>query len=155
LVNTSDISEIISYYVLSCPSCENLNLAAAINKQRQQVTVSCSECSDNWVGPRKLSEETGPRLAEVLTVTKNKGEWHPRWDMLEERSDSTFRLLKAVKSKLRKRPSTIASKKTSTPKCPKCGSDMRLIKPKPGQHWRAFWGCTKYPISGCSGSIDT
>ncbi|MDI6853639.1 MAG: HNH endonuclease signature motif containing protein [Deltaproteobacteria bacterium] len=154
LISKSDLSEIINYYGLSCPSCNNKNLTTNISKQKQQVAVNCLECSNSWIGPRKLSEETGPRLAEVLAVTKNKGEWHPRWDMIEERSDSTFRLFKGVKSKSRKKTSTIASKKSSAPKCPKCGSDMRLIKPKPGQHWRAFWGCTKYRISGCSGSID-
>ncbi|MEW6388051.1 MAG: HNH endonuclease [Thermodesulfobacteriota bacterium] len=154
LVNKSELSEVIDFYGLTCPSCSNENLVTTISKQNQKVTVSCFDCSENWIGPRKLCEETGPRLAEVLNVTKNKGQWEPRWDMLEERTDSIFQLLKGTKSKPRKKLSTIASKKSSAPKCPKCGASMRLVKPKQGQHWKAFWGCTKYPITGCKGSIE-
>lgn len=30
-------------------------------------------------------------------------------------------------------------------KCPKCGKPMRLISPRQGQTWKAFYGCSGYP----------
>lgn len=38
-----------------------------------------------------------------------------------------------------------------TPSCPKCHSPMELKKPKAGQKWQTFWGCTMYPITRCLG----
>jgi ssDNA-binding Zn-finger/Zn-ribbon topoisomerase 1 len=154
LVSESDLFEIINFYGLKCPVCNSENLTTTVNKQKKDVEVRCSSCSENWVGKRKLYEETGPRLAEVLTVTKNKGQWEPRWDMLDKRADSTFKLLKKAPSRPKKKKKTIVSKKASVPNCPKCGSPMRLIKPKRGQPWKAFWGCTKYRSTGCRGSIE-
>lgn len=153
LVNESELFEITKFFGFSCPSCHGGNMKITVNREGQQVIAICSDCSENLIGPRELSEETGPRLAEALTVTKNKGRWKPRWEMLERRTDSTFRLLKNSKSIPRKKQNTIASK-TSNPKCPKCGSSMRLIKARKGQCWKTFWGCTKYRITGCKGSMD-
>jgi hypothetical protein len=65
-----------------------------VDKQHQEVHAECLQCGESWIGKRQLSEETGPRLSEALSVTKNKGSWEPRWDMLEARGQSTFRLLK-------------------------------------------------------------
>ncbi len=152
LVNEPELSEIIDFYGISCPSCGSGNLTTTVNKQNQQVTVRCLKCSENWVGPRKLAEETGPRLAEVLNVTRNRGRWEPRWDMLETRADSTFRLLKKVSSKPKRFRKTITARESGALKCPKCGSPMRLIKPKKGDRWKAFWGCTKYRSTGCNGT---
>jgi len=101
LVNKSELSKIIDLYGLSCPYCGSRKLTTTVNKQK--VTVSCLACSRHWIGLRKLAEETGPKLAEVLTVTRNKGQWKPRWDMLKARTDSTFRLLKKVRSKTKGR----------------------------------------------------
>ncbi|MFQ5798916.1 MAG: HNH endonuclease [Bacteroidota bacterium] len=151
LLSKSELSEIMDFYGLSCPSCGSGKLSTTINKQDQQVTVRCLECSTHWMGPRKLAEETGPRLAEVLTVTRNVGQWKPRWDMLETRADSTFRLLKKAESQSTKKKRTVKSKESRAPQCPKCGSPMRLIRPRMGQHWKAFWGCRRYQTSGCNG----
>jgi len=107
LVDKSELSDIIDFYGLSCPFCGSGNLTTTVNKQSQTITVTCLECSSHWKGPRKLAEETGPRLAEALTVTRNEGQWKPRWDMLETRADSTFRLLKNVKSKTNKKGKTM------------------------------------------------
>lgn len=38
------------------------------------------------------------------------------------------------------------------PDCPICGAKMRLRRPRPGQRWRAFWGCSQYPE--CDGSRE-
>jgi ssDNA-binding Zn-finger/Zn-ribbon topoisomerase 1 len=31
------------------------------------------------------------------------------------------------------------------PYCPECGAQMVLRKPRNGQTWDAFWGCSQYP----------
>lgn len=36
------------------------------------------------------------------------------------------------------------------PYCPECGCQMALRKPRNGQAWDAFWGCSQYP--DCRGS---
>ena len=36
------------------------------------------------------------------------------------------------------------------PSCPKCGAKMRLRRPKPGDEWRPFWGCSAFP--NCDGT---
>ena len=40
-----------------------------------------------------------------------------------------------------------------TPKCPKCQGPMKLITPKPGASWSAFWGCGQGKDK-CKGSIQ-
>lgn len=43
---------------------------------------------------------------------------------------------------------------TADPKalCPLCEGPMKLNSPKPGQKWKAFWGCVNFKITGCKGS---
>jgi ssDNA-binding Zn-finger/Zn-ribbon topoisomerase 1 len=31
------------------------------------------------------------------------------------------------------------------PYCPECGARMVLRRPRPGQPWREFWGCNRWP----------
>ena len=31
------------------------------------------------------------------------------------------------------------------PYCPECGGKMKLRRPKPGQHYDPFWGCSSFP----------
>ncbi len=154
LVEEAELSAIREYYGLACPFCNSSGMQITVDKQHQQVLAECSDCGEEWVGARQLSEETGPRVAEALNVTKNKGSWEPRWDMLEARGDSTFKLLKKSISKPNTIHRTIKVKVGGAPGCPKCGSRMRLIKPKRNDHWKAFWGCSKYNVTGCKGAID-
>ncbi len=154
LIGPSDIFEIIDFYGLSCPSCGAMNLKSDLDQQNQQITIICQNCNKLWTGPRKLSEETGPKIAELMTITKNKGYWKPRWDMLETRSDSTFRLLKKAGLGQRRKSKIKKSKTHRIPKCPKCGSTMKLIRPNKEQHWNAFWGCTKFRTTGCKGTRE-
>jgi ssDNA-binding Zn-finger/Zn-ribbon topoisomerase 1 len=154
LTEGGELSAIKDYYGLSCPACKSSNLVINVDKKNQNVVVKCAICGENWAGKRQLTEETGPRLAETLSITKNYGCWMPRWDMLESRSDSTFRLLKKEGSKSKTNRKTIKSKEATSPSCPKCGSPMRLIKLRKGDKWKAFWGCTKYSSMGCKGSMD-
>lgn len=37
------------------------------------------------------------------------------------------------------------------PDCPDCDSPMVLRRPKPGQDWDPFWGCSQYR-NGCRGT---
>lgn len=39
-----------------------------------------------------------------------------------------------------------------SPVCPKCHAPMELKKPREGQQWKPFWGCTQYSVTGCTGS---
>lgn len=40
------------------------------------------------------------------------------------------------------------------PKCPICGFPTRLVEPKRGQHWKAFYGCVRNRRTGCRGSVN-
>ncbi|MCF7920574.1 MAG: HNH endonuclease [Candidatus Cloacimonetes bacterium] len=86
LVRFEDIINISNYYKYSCPECESRDLEYEITEK--EVIVNCKRCGNNWIGDRKLAEEVGPNLAELLIVNNNAGKWKPRWDMLEERKKS-------------------------------------------------------------------
>lgn len=38
------------------------------------------------------------------------------------------------------------------PMCPRCGAPMELKKPKEGDKWQPFWGCTMYSVTRCRGN---
>lgn len=38
------------------------------------------------------------------------------------------------------------------PQCPLCLEPMVLRRPKPGDNWDPFWGCSDYPR--CKGSLN-
>lgn len=40
------------------------------------------------------------------------------------------------------------------PYCPKCGAKMILRRPKPGQSWSPFWGCSQFPECKGTRQID-
>jgi ribosomal protein S27E len=152
LVKADELNKIKQFYSLSCPSCGSRYISIFV---KDKVNVVCGSCSKKWVGPKELTEETGPRLAELLTIKRNQGIWQARWDMLSSRTSNVFSALSLS------RKAKTKSKKTKTIKnveveerqlCPKCGSPMKLITPKPGQRWKKFWGCTKYWSEGCKGS---
>ena len=157
LISLSELQTLHNIYGYSCPSCRSLGLKFTLFSDKNQIRIICKECGTGWDGPQQLTEEVGPKLAEALVATKNLGVWKPRWDMLENRKDSAFKSF--VLSPERVKTKTIKTRKVSStsaerPVCPKCGSPMRLIKPRSGQKWKAFWGCSKYRITGCHGSID-
>jgi len=47
-------------------------------------------------------------------------------------------------------PMAAGIKTHPAPYCPECGAQMKLRRPKSGQDWRPFWGCSRYP--GCKGN---
>ena len=63
LTEESELLKIKNHYGLSCPFCDNSDLAIKVNKQDRQVIVQCIQCGERWMGERQLSEETGPMLA--------------------------------------------------------------------------------------------
>jgi len=154
LVTENELKDIQHFYLLSCPSCASEDISISVN---DKVKIICNSCSSNWIGSKELTEETGPRLAELLSIKRNRGIWKPRWDMLSSRTNTVFEAI----SSSRKAKAKTKRKKTKTIKdikaeekllCPMCNSPMRLMKPKPGQRWKKFWGCTKYRSDGCKGS---
>jgi len=149
LIDQDELVEIIEFYGLACPSCGNKRLVVQVD---QDVTVNCQTCDVTWIGARSISEETGPRLAEILSITQNNGGWQSRWEMLKERSESVFDILGTENAKTRKRKKQKINGKVIAPKCPDCGLTMRLIKPRQGQNWNKFWGCSNYRSTGCRGS---
>lgn len=154
LITLDELRDLTKVYGFECPECSSTKLLFSLYSKNNKLKVTCKDCKKVWEGAQQLTEETGPRLAEFLKVTRNKGQWKARWDMLSSRTESTFKSLssstkKGMNTSVRSHKTT---KKEDKPICPKCGSPMRLIRPRPGQSWDAFWGCTMYRITGCKGS---
>jgi transcription elongation factor Elf1 len=158
LISLKELDELTRIYGFCCPSCGSSFLKFTLFSNQNKIRVNCKECNTNWEGHQQLTEESGPLLSEVLKVTKNQGSWKPRWDILSNRTASAFKNWKAevvtTKNQKKKKTKTIRTKTDEAPTCPECGSAMHLIKPKPGQRWETFWGCSKYQSTGCRGSID-
>ena len=93
-------------------------------------------------------------LAEILAVSRNKGRWKARWDMLAERTSATWGVWSGQKvSAKRKAHKEKVEIIQSAPLCPKCGAPLRLKRPwKPSHTWEPFWGCTQFDVTGCKGS---
>ena len=70
LVEDTELSAIRDYYGLACPTCSSGGLQINVDKQHHQVHAECTHCGERWLGERQLSEETGPRLSEALSVTR-------------------------------------------------------------------------------------
>jgi hypothetical protein len=105
-------------------------------------------------GPQELAEETGPRLAEMLLVTRNQGRWKARWDMLYERKSVAWGQWKGrAASETREAFKEMLKSESSKPACPICGAPMRRIRPRRDDQWKEFWGCTQFKVTGCKGSI--
>jgi ssDNA-binding Zn-finger/Zn-ribbon topoisomerase 1 len=156
LVSLDEIKAIDEHYAFSCPKCNLPDLTFRMPKDANAIYVRCKACSEEWEGSRQLAEETGPRLGEVFPASRNNGIWYARWDMLASRTDSAFRSLKAGSSSATGgRKKTIKNvRRTKERLCPQCGSPMKLVTPRSGQHWKAFWGCTKFRVTGCRGSYS-
>lgn len=155
LVTFDDLQELAKCYGFACPSCGSTSIAFTVLADRNLVRVECRACHESTEGPRQLAEEAGPRLAEILTVSRTRGRWSARWDMLAERKVSLWGTWssRAISSKRRAHKQKVEDVQNA-PKCPQCGAPMRLKKPwKPDQKWRPFWGCTRYDSTGCKGSV--
>ncbi len=155
LMRLDELKDLTRIYGFACPKCGSSKLLFSLDSRKNKLRVKCKNCDESWEGRQQLTEETGPRLAELLKVSKNKGSWNARWEMLSSRTDGVFSSLSAAKrtGNTGKKKQTIRNiKPEEKPLCPKCGSPMKLVMPKPGQQWDRFWGCTKYWSTGCKGS---
>lgn len=155
LVTLDELQGLAGTYGFCCPSCGESRIKFTLYSGRNIVRIECPSCEKATEGPQQLAEETGPLLAEILGVTRNRGRWKARWDMLSERRTATWGAWSgcAVTAK-RKQHKTRVAESVAAPECPKCGSPMRRIRPQKMDHWKAFWGCTQYPVTGCRGSIN-
>lgn len=153
LVNSTELAELKTSYGLSCPNCLSAEIQIDLEHERNIVRVECTVCAKSTQGPQQLTEETGPLLAEILVVSKNKGRWKARWDMLAERRAATWGVWtgERVSAKRRQHKEKVEAFK-SAPICNKCRSPMKIVQPRPTDAWKAFWGCTQYRVTGCKGS---
>jgi len=92
LLVESELADILKLYDVLCPTCGTKIEEFEIDRRKQVVELSCKVCRKHWTGARKLAEETGPRIAEKLNASKNKGGWKCNWSMLEHGDDSVFRV---------------------------------------------------------------
>lgn len=49
---------------------------------------------------------------------------------------------------------TINIRTSPIPYCPDCGAAMALRRPRPGQDWNPFWGCSLFPDCRGKRGID-
>ncbi len=153
LITLEELRELTKTYGFSCPQCGNAHIRVTLDSIKNIIGIECPTCSKSVEGPQELSEETGPRLAELLRGTRNHGRWKPRWDVLSERKGTVWWVWKGVQAtKVRKKYKEQIELDPSKPVCPKCGAAMRLIRPKLNDTWKPFWGCTQYKVTGCKGS---
>lgn len=153
LVTLDELRELTKTYGFCCPSCGETKIKFLLYSDQNLIKVECPTCQKATEGPQQLTEETGPLLAEVLGVTRNKGRWKARWDMLSERRSATWGTWSGyAKAAKRKQHKERVETTKSAPTCPKCGSPMKVVRPRPTDIRKPFWGCTQYSVSGCKGS---
>lgn len=154
LVSLDELRELAMVYGFCCPSCGETGVQFRLNGDKNRIKVECPACGSATEGPQQLAEETGPLLAEVLGVTRNRGRWRARWDMLSERRAATWGMWSGnVVTLKRKQHKEKVEATKSAPLCPKCGAPMRLVRPRSDDKWKAFWGCTQYSVTRCKGSF--
>lgn len=153
LVTLDELRELTKTYGFCCPNCSETRIKFVLYSDKNLIKIECPTCRKAIEGPQQLTEETGPLLAEVLGVTRNKGRWKARWDMLAERRSATWGTWRgySVTEKRKQHKENVETAKT-VPSCPKCGSPMKVVRPRTTDNWKPFWGCTQYSVSGCKGS---
>ena len=155
LITLDELRQLTKTYGFCCPSCNETKIKLALFADRNVIRIECPTCNRSVEGAQQLTEETGPKLAEILAVSKNKGRWKARWDMLAERTSATWGVWsgETIREKRKTHKDKVETSK-SAPHCPKCGSPMQLKQPwKRSQTWKPFWGCVLYEVTGCKGSV--
>lgn len=82
LVTLEELAVLHQFYGFLCKSCQSPKLRFELSKKQNVVRVACSSCGCAVQRPRKLTEETGPRIAENFNVRRNLGSWKPNWEVL-------------------------------------------------------------------------
>ncbi len=153
LVTLQELKELTRTYGFGCPQCGDTHIKFTLYSRKNVISVECPTCAQSVEGPQELTEETGPRLAELLRVTRNQGRWKARWDMLSERTGTVWGDWTGRRAaKKRKEYKQRVEQDSKRPVCPTCGADMRIVRPRPSDKWKPFWGCTQFKITGCKGS---
>ena len=153
LVSVEELERIANFHGFACPICRG-ELDITVDSNSNRVSCRCRECSSCVTGPQQLAEETGPKIAQMVTITKCPGCSGPRWDMLATRTDlnwSEWSGRNASEQRQEYRARLIDDR--SKPTCPICGSEMRLVRPRLAVRWKAFWGCPKYWTNSCPGKL--
>ena len=153
LVTLEELKGLTKTYGFGCPECGDTHIKVRLYSKRNAIEIECPTCAKSVEGPQELTEESGPRIAELLRVTRNQGRWKARWDMLSERKEAVWGVWRGSQAtRKRKEHKARVEQDSSKPVCPNCGAAMRIIRPKPNDSWRPFWGCTQFKITGCKGS---
>ena len=153
LITNTELLKIVETYGFACPRCNHPHLKFTVLEDKNKIEVICPLCEKSVLGPQELAEETGPRLTEILKVGRNQGRWKARWDMLSVRTGTIWGTWSGVHVKeKREAQRTKISENAAKPMCPRCGVPMRIIRPKPGNTWKSFWGCSQFRATGCRGS---
>jgi predicted RNA-binding Zn-ribbon protein involved in translation (DUF1610 family) len=154
LMSVEDFQEVSAFHDFACPGCAESTLTASLSTSAR-LSLECDSCDFAEEYQRALAEETGPALAEVLGVNQNVGIWPHRADMLEDRKrEGTGGWSKERSKSARKKYAEALDNDAARPSCPKCGSTMKLVRPKPTDTWAEFWGCTSFRVTGCRGSVN-
>ncbi len=141
LADQKGLDEIIEYYELSCIDCGAKETEVEIVTHNQEVLVRCLSCSSYWSFQRKLLEETGPQMAEFLTIGSNRGTETIDWNLLSSIRKPHY-VKSKKKTKLEKSNSASFSKPREQSKtCPLCGKNLKKLTGRYG----LFWGCSGFP----------
>ena len=134
LADQETIGEIISYYGLACPDCNEQIKDIEFNKN--ELLVTCPTCGNEWSFERKLPEECGPQMAETLEVQDNPGSWNVDLGLL-----TTIRKPRFKNNSSKSHKSNKKGKTRKLKSCPECG---KLLARKKGKYG-FFMGCIGYP----------
>jgi transcription elongation factor Elf1 len=150
-ITLTDLSSLLTYFGMKCPICLS-DKSLICYADEKKAFVICEVCKIEWSFTKGLVEENGPALAKVLCVSKNIGSWEPDMSLYRDRCEFAVKNidLKITRDKIKKEK----QKLDNTPKCPRCGSPMKLIKPHKYEYWKPFWGCSKYNTTlRCNGKL--
>ena len=132
LISINDIEKLIRTFDFYCPNCNRQSIQASLYYERKQIILKCLKCFAGWIGTLQIAEETGPRIAELLTIRNDITSWRTNWSAL----NATGRFWKVYNF------------------CPKCGATMHLVRPRENDRWPAFWGCDRFSETHCRGTRE-
>ncbi len=90
LASLQDLRSLHETFGFRCPTCKGTGLQFTLHTRTNLIRVCCPHCGNGTEGPQQLAEESGPRLAELLLVSRQSGRWKANWDMLAKRKESTW-----------------------------------------------------------------
>ncbi len=82
LATQAEIDMLILRHDMRCSQCWGQPIALVSN----QIELSCRQCAYSLALPLRLTEESGPEVAESLDCRAQLGVWAMRWEMLGRRT---------------------------------------------------------------------